>query len=76
MEKITYEIINSWIKKEGNVNSTQSILEWIKETNDKIEVHIEKVPLSKYAPWYYDYSSGTICNPNRNFSVSLNSRIL
>ena len=67
MEKITYEIINSWIKKEGNVNSTQSILEWIKETNDKIEVHIEKVPLSKCAPWYYDYSSGTICNPNGNF---------
>ena len=42
MNQIIIELMKSWDERNGNVNTTQSILEWIKETNDKVEVHIEK----------------------------------
>lgn len=67
MNQIIIELMKSWDERNGNVNTTQSILEWIKETNDKVEVHIEKVPLSKCDPWYYDYSCGVIQNPKGSF---------
>ena len=67
MEKICAEIMRSWEDREGNVNSMQSIMEWINDRNKGLKVNIEKVKFSYDGFWHYDNADGYIRNDNNSF---------
>lgn len=67
MENMTLEVIKSWNNIEGNVNTTQELLDWIKEFNEKTDVSIQKIKLEKESFWFYDSKQGSIHNKNSSF---------
>lgn len=64
---LVYEIIKSWNHAEGNVNSMDDIMQWIKARNTELKVNIEKVDFSYDGFWYYDMQKGYIKNKNNSF---------
>lgn len=64
---IVYEVIKSWENTEGNVNSMDDIMEWIKVRGANLKVNIEKVEFSYEGFWYYDSATGYIKNQNNSF---------
>lgn len=64
---IAYEIIKSWKNTEGNVNSMDDIMEWIKVRGTNLKVNIEKVDFSYDGFWHYDTQTGYIRNLNNSF---------
>ena len=66
MSKV-YELIRSWSCKEGNVNTTQEILDWIDKRNKTLAVSIEKIPFPKDGFWYLDETDGFIRNRKNTF---------
>ncbi|MDO4563060.1 MAG: NDP-hexose 2,3-dehydratase family protein [Clostridia bacterium] len=64
---LTDKIVKSWAAKEGNVNSTADILEWIQERNATVEVDIQKDMLREDGFWYYNEADGVITNRNNSF---------
>lgn len=66
MSKV-YELIRSWSCKEGNVNTTQEILDWVNKRNKTLTVNIEKIPFPKDGFWYLDETDGFIRNRKNTF---------
>lgn len=66
MSNIFYDLINSWLTKEG-VNSTAALLQWINEQNRDLEVSIERISLEESKFWFFDKPSGLIRNKNNSF---------
>lgn len=66
MSKV-YELIKSWSCREGNVNSTQEILDWVDRRNKTLTVSIEKIPFPKDGFWYLDETDGYIRNRKNTF---------
>lgn len=64
---LLYELIRSWNAKEGNVNSTKDILDWIDKRNKTLKVDIKKVPFPKAGFWFFDEKDGFIRNKNNTF---------
>lgn len=64
---ITYEIIKSWGDKQGNVNSMETINNWISERNNNLTVDIKQVDFSYDGFWYYDPDDGYIKNKSNSF---------
>lgn len=64
---ITYEIIKSWGDKQGNVNSMETINNWISERNKNLTVDIKQVDFSYDGFWYYDPNDGYIKNKSNSF---------
>jgi len=60
-------LISSWANTEGNVNSTESIHEWINELNRTTIVNISETELSTDSFWFYDDYAGEILNRKRAF---------
>lgn len=59
-------ILYSWNAKNG-INTTDSILDWIKDKNNSLVVNIKKKALNDITDWYIDEESGTIRNINSSF---------
>ncbi|AET70520.1 NDP-hexose 2,3-dehydratase [Desulfosporosinus orientis DSM 765] len=66
MNNIFYDLMNSWLTKEG-VNSTEALLQWINEQNMDLEVNIERITLEDSKFWFFDKYSGLIRNKNNSF---------
>ena len=64
---LLYELIRSWNAKEGNVNSTKDILDWVDKRNKTLKVDIKKVPFPKDGFWFFDEKDGFIRNKNNSF---------
>lgn len=62
------QIIESWASTENPINSTEEILEWIKQRNCETSVKINKI-IYEYNDdfWYYDPERGEIRNKNDIF---------
>lgn len=60
-------ILESWATVENPFNSTEEILQWIKQRNQEIHVDITKTSLSADGFWYYDNQEGGIINRNHSF---------
>ncbi len=60
-------IIESWAVTDNPMNSTEEILQWVREKNDKNIVFINKIPYNYDGFWYYDGSTGEIKNRNNSF---------
>ena len=67
MENLTLKMINSWSAKEGCINSTKEILDWVKKLNEKTFVEIKKNSLEESVFWKYDEENGEINNLNKSF---------
>ena len=61
-------IIESWATINNPMNSTEELLDWIREKNKKVKVHIEKIKYD-YAggDWHYNFERGEICNKSNSF---------
>lgn len=61
------EWLNSWLCKEGNINTTQSIFEWIKKQKENVEVKIRESSIEESNFWFYDDYNGEVTNRKRSF---------
>lgn len=62
-----FDAITSWKTTEGNVTSTEEILDWVDRRNKTLEVDIRKVPYKYDGFWFYDEEEGVIRNKNNSF---------
>lgn len=60
-------IARSWYTTESQLNSIETLLNWVQERNKTVAVEIHKISLSACAPWFYDRQEGCIRNENRSF---------
>jgi len=61
------KIIETWANKEGNINSIEEILEWIRSLNEKTEVSIKECSIDESTFWFYDDYNGEVLNRKRSF---------
>ena len=62
-----HAIIRSWGIKDGGLEDTQSLLEWIRQRNRETHVSIFKNKLEDSTSWFYDAEEGVIRTQNRSF---------
>ena len=67
MDSILCLLLESWKNTEGNVNSTESIIDWIQEKNENTEVKIKEDSINDSTFWFYDDYNGEILNRKRSF---------
>lgn len=60
-------LMDSESNREGNINSTAELLEWIKELNETTLVKIEEKSIFQDTFWFYDDYNGEILNRKRSF---------
>lgn len=61
------KFISSWKNKDGNVNSTEKLLNWIQELNEKTFVNIVNSTIGEDSFWFYNKEDGIIQNRNKSF---------
>lgn len=61
------QIIESWSCSNGNVNSTDSLLKWIKMLNESTYVNINECSINDSTFWFYDDYNGEVLNRKRSF---------
>lgn len=68
MKKITtLDIIESWACVDGNVDSTEHLLSWIKNLNETTHVAIREISINDSNFWFYDDYNGEVLNRKRSF---------
>lgn len=67
MNKIVNYIVKSWKNKEGNVNKTKDVIDWINKLNEETFVEIKECKISDSTFWFYDDYNGEILNRKRSF---------
>jgi len=67
MNKTLLSIAESWHTVESPLNTTQKLLEWIKERNQTVAVEIHKTRMEPDSFWFYDREEGRIRNRTRSF---------
>lgn len=67
MKSTLLSIAQSWGIAESVLNSTEELLEWIKERNETVVVEIHKAQMEPEGFWFYDRAEGRIRNRNRSF---------
>lgn len=64
---IINKIIESSHCKTGRDNSTDELLEWVKERNRNVSVNIRKIPRENDTMWQYYPNEGIVANKDRTF---------
>ena len=67
MKKDIIKILKSWREKDSKLNSTESLLAWIKELNDTNVVNITRSIMKPAEYWFYNPDKGIIENRNKRF---------
>lgn len=67
MKEIIKSIVRSWKNTEGNVNTTEEVIEWIQKLNKETYVDIKECNISDSTFWFYDDYNGEILNRKRSF---------
>ncbi|MDE6314624.1 MAG: NDP-hexose 2,3-dehydratase family protein [Lachnospiraceae bacterium] len=67
MKEIVKSILRSWRNKDGNVNTTKEVKEWIEKLNKETFVDIKECKISDSTFWFYDDYNGEILNRKRSF---------
>lgn len=65
--EIMKKIIESWVNTDGNINSTEVLLDWISELNRTTYVNINEISINESTFWFYDDYNGEILNRKRSF---------
>lgn len=63
----TLDLIESWACTEGNVNTTEYVLDWIKKLNETTHVAIHEISINDSTFWFYDDYNGEVLNRKRSF---------
>ena len=63
----TLDIIKSWKDTQGNVNSTDELLQWIYKLNQTTFTKINECSINDSTFWFYDDYNGEILNRKRSF---------
>lgn len=74
MNQMMIKFLDSWKRTEGNVNTTEDLLSWIKELNENTKVEIHETSISDDSFWFYDDYKGEILNRKRSFFSILGMR--
>lgn len=61
------DIIRSWKCIDGNVNTTDELMAWIKQLNETTYVNISECSIHENAFWFYDDYNGEVLNRKRSF---------
>ena len=61
------KVLESWANTEGSVNTTEELLEWIKDLNQTTYVKISECSIYDSTMWFYDDYNGEILNRKRSF---------
>ena len=67
LKEIIGKIIKSWAATQGNVNTTEDILLWVRKLNDEAQVSIKECEVNDNSFWFYDDYVGEIHNRKRSF---------
>lgn len=59
--------LKSWNCYEGNVNSTEDLLSWIRNLNENTYVNINECSINDSTFWFYDDYNGEVLNRKRSF---------
>lgn len=65
--QLILKFVKSWANKEGNVNSTERLLDWIKSLNETTYVKVNECNINDDTMWFYDKYNGEILNRKRSF---------
>ena len=63
----TLDIIKSWKDTQGNVNSTDELLQWIYKLNETTFTKIKECSINDSTIWFYDDYNGEVLNRKRSF---------
>ena len=63
--QLILKFVKSWANKEGNVNSTECLLDWIKSLNETTYVKVNECNINDDTMWFYDKYNGEILNRKR-----------
>ena len=66
-KNLLIHFFKSWKDKEGNVNKTADILEWIERLNRETVVDIREINIDESTFWFYDDYNGEVLNRKRSF---------
>ncbi len=66
-ETFDIKFLKSALTTESYINSTDYIIEWIKEKKENVNASINKVPLNKLKDWSIDKTSGNIHHKSGKF---------
>lgn len=61
------KFVSSWKNKEGNINSTKELLDWIRRLNEETFVNIVNSSIDENSFWFYDEKAGIIKNRQGSF---------
>lgn len=61
------KILRSWKARDSKINSTQSLLDWIREMNEKFVVNVNEIPMEQNDFWFYNTEKGMIENRKGSF---------
>ncbi len=67
MNKWIVSLIRSWAEDESKINSTLSIIAWIKELNETTYANIDECSINDSSFWFYDDYNGEVLNRKRSF---------
>lgn len=67
MEGYLQKILRSWNDREGNVNKTEDLLQWIETLNATTHVSVRECSINESSFWFYDDYSGEVLNRKRSF---------
>lgn len=66
-KNLLVHFFKSWKDREGNVNKTADILEWIERLNRETVVDIREINIDESTFWFYDDYNGEVLNRKRSF---------
>lgn len=61
------KILRSWKQRDSTINSTESLLEWVGEMNQKFVVNVNETTFQPDDYWYFDEEKGIIENKSHSF---------
>lgn len=64
---IVTDIVKSWSNTAGNVNTTEDLLNWIRDLNRDTYVNIKECSINDGNFWFYDDYNGEVLNRKRSF---------
>lgn len=67
MKDVIIKIFESWANMDGNMNSTDELLEWVRGLNSSTDVEINECSINDSSFWFYDDYNGEILNRKRSF---------
>lgn len=67
MKNDVIKILRSWMQKDGLMNSTENLINWIGAMNQSVIVHVKESVMRPNEYWYFNENKGRIENKRKEF---------